>query len=229
MTSPFFLLASNSPRRRELFALTGRRFRAVSPDVDETRGDGEPPDAYVLRLAEKKARAAGAFAREGEFILAADTAVADGMDILGKPADAAEAESMLRRLRGGVHQVYTGIAVFHPGKSFFASDFSVTDVAMRVYPDEEMRAYIRSGDPMDKAGAYAIQNPAFHPVESIRGCYAGVMGLPLCHLARLLREAGIDLPADLPQRCQRALGQECSVFQEILDTPRGFSRAGKER
>ena len=215
-----FLLASNSPRRRALFALTGWTFRALSPDVDETRGAGEPPDAYVLRLAEKKARAAGGFALEGEFILAADTAVADGDEILGKPADAADADSMLRRLRGRVHQVYTGLAVFRPEDSFFASDFSVTDVSMREYSDEEIRAYIRSGDPMDKAGAYAIQHREFHPVNEIRGCYAGVMGLPLCHLARLLREADIAPPVDLPKRCQDALGQTCSVFEEILNTPR---------
>ncbi len=222
--TPFFLLASNSPRRRELFALMNAPFRAISPDVDESRQEGEPPRAYVLRLAETKARAASAFAKDEELILAADTIVADGEDILGKPATAAEAESMLRHLRGRVHQVYTGIALFRPRDSWLVRDISVTDVLMRNYTDEEIRAYIQSGDPMDKAGAYAIQHTQFHPVQEIRGCYAGVMGLPLCHLARLLRDAGIAHFPDIAENCQRALGQKCSVFHEILENSRVAAR-----
>ncbi|HZW03829.1 MAG TPA: Maf family protein [Anaerolineaceae bacterium] len=201
MTSPTLLLASQSPRRKELLARTGWDFTVYAADVDEDLRAGEPPSDYVLRLAETKARALAAQAGSGQVIVAADTTVVAGGDVLGKPADAAEAHRMLERLRGRVHQVYTAVAAFDPASGRLETDLCVTDVLMRPYGDAEIAAYVASGDPLDKAGAYAIQNPAFHPVEAIRGCYDCVVGLPLDHLARLLRAFGLQPPQDLSVSC----------------------------
>ena len=145
--------------------------------------------------------------------------VIDG-DILGKPADGAEATSMLRRLRGRTHQVYTGIAVLDMAGGHLRSDLCVTDVPMRCYADDEIEAYVSTGDPLDKAGAYAIQHPGFQPVAGMAGCYASVMGLPLCHLTRLLREADILPQADIPEACQAFLQYDCPVFSDILGKQR---------
>ena len=139
-----------------------------------------------------------------DIIIAADTTVVDEGQILGKPANAYEAESMLRRLRGREHQVFTALAVVRRSEGFLALDWCVTQVPMRTYSDEEMYAYIATGDPLDKAGAYAIQHPDFSPVANLEGCYANVMGLPLCHLKRTLDAAGYPHgqkhPTSLPGR-----------------------------
>lgn len=188
----------------------------VVSDVDETPLPGETPQAYVLRLAEAKARAAQTYARPGQIIIAADTAVIDGSSILGKPADLAEAESMLRRLRGRTHQVYTALAVFNPGDGRLLTDICITQVPMRAYSDDEIHAYVLSGDPLDKAGAYAIQHPRFQPVEQLEGCFASVMGLPLCHLVRTLKLINVLPAADVPLACQVELNYKCPVSRRIL-------------
>lgn len=215
------VLASNSPRRRALLALGGWDFEIAPADVDETPLPGEPAADYVLRLAQSKAQAAGARQASahpaGALILAADTTVADEGQILGKPRDDAEARQMLERLRGRTHQVYTAIAVLRLGEADPLTDLCCTDVPMRAYSDVEMQAYIASGDPLDKAGAYAIQHPGFHPVEQLQGCYANVVGLPLCHLQRTLHKLGLSLTTDLPQACQQSLQYTCPVFRNILD------------
>ncbi len=154
--------------------------------------------------------------RESALIIAADTTVADEGNILGKPADAAEAESMLRRLRGRQHQVYTALAVLRTADGRLWHDLGVTDVPMRLYSDEEIQSYVSSGDPLDKAGAYAIQHAGFHPVASLQGCYANVMGLPLCHLTRLLRQVGIQPEQPVADACQAALAYTCGVYAQIL-------------
>ncbi len=211
------VLASNSPRRRHLLMLGGWMFHTTSADVDESRLPGEAPDAYVLRLARAKARAGAAQGRPGSIIIGADTAVVDGRDILGKPADMAEAEAMLRRLRGRVHQVYTGIAVFRPQDGAMLDDLCITDVPMREYSDDEIRAYVATGDPLDKAGGYAIQHRGFRPVDGpLQGCYAGVMGLPLCHLVRTLKRWNILPQADVPRNCQQSLRFQCPVYRPVL-------------
>jgi septum formation protein len=210
------LLASNSPRRRELMALGNWSFAVSVPAVDEEQVPGEPPADYVLRLAETKARAAVASARSEQWIVAADTAVVDGSALLGKPADAAAAINMLRRLRGHAHQVYTGLAVLNLIDGRLLTDLCVTDVPMRRYTDADIDDYVRSGDPFDKAGAYAIQHPHFRPVASLRGCYASVMGLPLCHLARLLARMHAASQHDLPAHCQAHLSYACPVSSAIL-------------
>jgi MAF protein len=208
------VLASNSPRRRELLALSGCKFTVRPADVDEGLLPGETPGAYVLRLSENKARACVSTSRPDELILAADTAVAIDGRILGKPRDQADAADMLHQLRGRMHQVYTGIAIGRD--KLLGTDLCTTSVPMRSYTDDEINAYIATGDPLDKAGAYAIQHPGFHPVDHLNGCYASVMGLPLCHMLRLLRQAGFAPPADIPAGCQAHLHYACPISAAVL-------------
>ena len=211
---PTLVLASNSPRRRQLLALTGLPFLVSAADVDESVLENENPAEYVLRLAEKKARAI--HADPHQIVLGSDTTVVEGSDILGKPAHEAEAAAMLTRLRGRTHQVYTGVALLRMSDGLLLKDLCVTDVPMRDYSDDEIRAYVATGDPLDKAGAYAIQHPEFHPVAGMNGCYASVMGLPLCHVTRMLRTMGIRTRSDVPEGCQRLLDYKCPVYEEIL-------------
>jgi nucleoside triphosphate pyrophosphatase len=187
------------------------------PSVDETPQAGELPADYVLRLAQAKARAAAGLAQAEQYVVAADTVVVDGNRLLGKPADASEATQMLRQLRGHSHKVYTGIAVLDLATAKMLTDMCLTDVPMRSYTDAEIEEYVRSGDPLDKAGAYAIQHSGFRPVERLGGCYASVMGLPLCHLLRLLERLGAEPQPSLPSRCQDHLEYACPVSQAILN------------
>jgi MAF protein len=218
------VLASNSPRRRQLLALADWMFSIAVADIDESQyPEGESPADYVLRLAEAKARAVVNQAHKDQIILAADTTVVDGTDILGKPKDMAEAVQMLTRLRGHTHQVYTGIALLRLSDGLFLKDLCVTEVPMRDYSDEEIQAYVQTGDPLDKAGAYAIQHPHFHPVlitsrerEGMSGCYASVMGLPMCHVVRLMRRIEISPRASVPINCQTLLEYHCPVSRSIL-------------
>jgi septum formation protein len=227
MRAPVILLASNSPRRRQLLALGNWEFKVNPANIDEHHQPGESPAHYVLRLAETKARttaveaAAAAESQPGWLVVAADTIVVDhtstGAEILEKPASQAEAFRMLAQLRGRSHQVYTALAVYDPIQEHLLTDLCITNVPMRAYTDDEITAYIASGDPMDKAGAYAIQNPQFQPVDHPEGCFASVMGLPLCHLQRTLRQFGVFPTVNLPQACQEAIHYNCPVYEEILE------------
>jgi septum formation protein len=213
---PVILLASNSPRRRELIALGNWTFRASAPDVDESQRADESPANYVIRLAEAKARASMANAKHSRVIVAADTAVVFDGTIHGKPQDAADAIHMLKRLRAHTHQVYTGLAALKTSTGQLLTDLCVTDVPMRNYTDAEIEAYVLSGDPLDKAGAYAIQHRQFNPVESMNGCYASVMGLPMCHLVRLLARMDISPNASIPANCQTTYHYSCPISSAIL-------------
>lgn len=210
------VLASNSPRRRQLFALGNWDFTVIVADVDETPLEGEAPRDYVIRLAKAKALAIQPKVKSDAIIIGSDTTVVDGNEILGKPIDEADAEKMLKQLRGRTHQVYTGVAFLRVSDGTLLTELSITDVPMRGYSDEELRAYIKTGDPMDKAGAYAIQHPDFQPVAFMEGCYAGVMGLPLCHILRALRRFEISPAANVPAACQSLLKYECPVSSVIL-------------
>ena len=192
-------------------------FSVTASDVDESKLPGEKPAQYVLRLAEAKARAVSCSAGPEYIVIGADTAVVDSGDILGKPIDTAEAVTMLTRLRGHSHQVYTGIAALRAVDGKLVADLCVTNVPMRLYSDEEIESYVLSGDPLDKAGAYAIQHPGFQPVEKLNGCYASVMGLPICHLVRSLRQLDISPAADVPTNCQTYLNYQCPVSGAILN------------
>ena len=210
------VLASNSPRRRQLLALGGWSFNVLVANVDESQYPNETAGAYVLRLAETKARVSASKTQDGTIVIAADTAVVDGQDILGKPVDAQDAIRMLKRLRGHMHQVYTGLALLRVSDGHFLSDLTVTDVPMRAYSDEEIGAYVQTGDPLDKAGAYAIQHPRFHPVENLEGCFASVMGLPLCRLTYLLQQLDITPESSVGIRCQAELQYDCPISSAVL-------------
>jgi MAF protein len=215
-----FLLASSSPRRRELFVLLGLPFDIAPADVDEIPRSGERPDEMVARLAHAKAAAVAALHNvtdtAASIIIAADTTVSLEGSSLGKPTDEADAWRMLRTLRARTHQVHTAITLLDVRTGQALSDLATTDVPMRNYGEDEIAVYIATGDPLDKAGAYAIQHKDFHPVEQMRGCFANVMGLPLCHLTRTLRSFGVQPPADVPAVCQSHIHYECPVFSAIL-------------
>ena len=197
-----FILASSSPRRRELFGTLGIPYTILKPDIDERQHDGEPPLDYVERLSREKALAVVKHLGKPSAVLAADTVVilsADTMGIdgqgviLGKPIDAADARDMLRRLRGRVHQVCTAMTLLVLAEGAVQSSttqITRTDVTMRDYSDAEIEAYIATGDPFDKAGSYAIQHPIFKPVARIDGCYTNVIGLPMCRLQTMLADIG---------------------------------------
>lgn len=199
-----------------MLALGNWNFTVIVADVDETQREGETPREYVLRLAHAKVLAIQPRAESEAVIIGSDTTVVDGDSILGKPVDEEDAERMLKQLRGRTHQVYTGLAFYRKRDGKTLTELSVTDVPMRNYSNEEIAAYIKTGDPMDKAGAYAIQHPDFQPVESMQGCYASVMGLPMCHVLRALKEFDIAPSADVPSACQSLLNYDCQVSPAIL-------------
>ena len=191
-----FVLASQSPRRRELLGLCGYPFDTMAAEVDENSVSDPDPAQDCIQTARLKAEAIlnqiYSTSQERTIIVAADTIVAIDGQILGKPRDATDAKQMLSALRDRTHDVHTGVMIIDvdSGREVLGSHTAV--VKMRRYTDQEMSAYIASGDPLDKAGAYAIQHPIFRPVEQLNGCYLGVMGLSICHLLQLLRQ--IDLP-----------------------------------
>lgn len=201
------ILASASPRRRVLMGLLGVPFDVAVPDVlEDMDGDGSPREC-VLRLASDKA-AAVALRFPGRIVVAADTIVALDDQILGKPSDSADAMRMLALLRGRWHRVWTGIAVRSgPGAALRAAEW--TDVLMRDYANAEAAAYVATGDPLDKAAAYAIQHEQFSPVALISGCYANVMGLPLCRLHAMLAQVGLAHRETPLVRCAAHLHIEC--------------------
>lgn len=211
------ILASNSPRRRELIRFGGWEFDVRPVDIDETPYPDEDALAYVRRMAYTKATHAAAALEPGRIAVTADTTVVDGEEILGKPSDHQEAVAMLRRLRGRSHQVHTAIGVFQQGNSRPHIEVCTTNVPMRYYSDEEILTYVASGDPFDKAGGYAIQHAGFRPVDHLNGCYANVVGLPVCHLVRALRAYDIDSKEDVHSQCLSRLGFSCRVYPKILE------------
>ena len=199
------ILASGSPRRRELLARAGYTFSKTSADIDESVLPDEKPRDYIRRICLAKAEAVRENVPADSVIITADTSVIDGEKILGKPVDAADAVQMLKQLRGRTHQVMTAFVVLDTATKRIEQDIISTDVVMRDYTDAEIDAYVASGDPMDKAGAYAIQNKAFAPVAEINGCYANVVGLPLCRVIAALEAGGHAAPekpvCDFPTQC----------------------------
>lgn len=190
MHEPTLILASSSPRRRELLGELGVTFRVIKPEIDETQHKGESPAAYVQRLSREKAQAVRRTLDAGAAVLAADTVVIETSgEILGKPADADEARDMLLRLRGQVHRVCTAFTLL--SESSAITRIVCTEVHMRDYADNEISAYIATGDPFDKAGGYAIQHEGFSPVARIEGSYTNVVGLPVEAVKEALAEAGL--------------------------------------
>lgn len=183
------VLASASPRRLELLASAGIEFEVFAGDVDETVLPGEVPEDHVVRLAREKAFYVAAQA-EGRFFVGADTVVVCDGEIMGKPRDAADAERMLKKLSGVAHEVITGYAIFDREREGAVSAAVTTRVFFKRLRDEEIRDYIATGCPFDKAGAYAIQGGAAYMVERIDGSYTNVVGLPLCEVVETLRRIG---------------------------------------
>jgi septum formation protein len=188
MSGPL-ILASASPRRREILTLAGIAFEAVSSSIEERQTAGEDAEQYVLRLAREKAEAVAAKVPRGGFILGADTEVEVDGQVLGKPESPEHAARMLGLLSGRAHRVITGICVLDPGGTRRQAA-EITQVYFHALSAEEIGEYVRSGQPMDKAGAYAIQGLAAKFVERIEGCYFNVMGLPVARVYRLLKESG---------------------------------------
>jgi len=182
------ILASGSPRRRDLLGELGVAFEVRVADVDESLLSSEAPEPYARRLALAKARAVAAGAERG-LVLGADTIVVLGADVLGKPTDPTEARSLLRRLRGRRHVVITALALVDAksGAARVAAEHS--GVWLRDLADAEIDAYVATGDPLDKAGGYAVQHAGFRPVARIEGSETNVIGLPLTRLAWMLAAA----------------------------------------
>lgn len=177
------ILASASPRRRELLTQIGLTFTVVTADLDETPLPGEDHLTYTLRLAEAKARVVLALHADAT-VVGADTIVTIDGQLLGKPADAADAARMLRLLAGRTHQVTTGVAVLAAGSTRTFAE--TTDVTFAAMTDADIAAYIATGEPMDKAGAYAIQGRAAQWIPRIEGDYSNVVGLPLARVRETL-------------------------------------------
>lgn len=180
------ILASASPRRTELMALAGIEFSVVPADICEDVLPGEAPVDHVLRLSREKADAVAA-AHDGRFFIGADTIVVLDGAILGKPVDDTDAARMLAGLSGRNHEVITGFTVFDRISSVHISRSVCTDVTFKKLEEKEIAAYIATGCPMDKAGAYAIQGGAVHFVRSINGSYTNVIGLPMTELYEVLQ------------------------------------------
>ena len=222
-----FILASKSPRRKTLLRNLIDPFIVVNSDVDEREIPGENPDEFVMRLAKEKALKGGAGvltnSLENAFVLGADTIVVDGTEILGKPQDQMDAARILKQLRGKTHKVLSGIALYNLSTGEIQTRLVCTEVVMREYTDDEIQDYIASGDPMDKAGAYGIQNSDFNPAPDFFGCFANVMGLPLCHLAVLMKEMGIETDHRVADRCQDSIDYQCPIYTDVLAGTKGHS------
>lgn len=215
-----FILASKSPRRQTLLRNLIDHFIVMEADISEFIQPGEIPADFVLRLASEKALTAAKkidqSTLEDVIIIAADTIVLDGVEILGKPKDEEDAKNILEQLQGRNHQVLSGITVYQREKDQILSKLVLTEVWMREYSEQEIQDYIDSGDPFDKAGAYAIQNDLFNPVQELKGCFANVMGMPLCHLSLILGELNLEMNSSIANHCQESIQYHCPAYLKIL-------------
>jgi septum formation protein len=186
-----FILASSSPRRRELLASIGLAFDVIPSHVPEVRGAQESPEEYVARLSREKAQAIASRHPE-EWVIAADTTVLLGEELLEKPADDADARRMLATIAGKTHIVYTGVTLQNVSRGWRETRIAESEVRMLPLSSEDIAWYVKTGEPLDKAGAYAVQGIGAMFIDSIHGSYTNVVGLPLATLFQMLRKAGID-------------------------------------
>lgn len=200
-------------------------FFVVTSDVVERQIPGETAGDFVTRLAMEKACKGGediiTSSLDKALVIGADTIVVDGDEILGKPIDEADAFRILKQLKGKTHRVLSGIALYNLSTTEVRTRLVITEVDMREYTEDEVREYVASGDPLDKAGAYGIQNRDFDPAPELAGCFANVMGLPLCHLAVLMDEMGIDIDRNVAHRCQESIDYQCPVYRDVLADMQG--------
>lgn len=186
-----FILASSSPRRRQLLESIGLQFDVVPSNVPEQRGEDETPEEYVARLSREKARAVAAQYPE-RWVIAADTTVVLGDQVLEKPADSDDARRMLGAIAGKTHMVFSGLTVMRIEPSYHETHVAATEVRMLPMTAHDIDWYARTGEPLDKAGAYAAQGIGGMFVDSVHGSFTNVVGLPLALLFQMLRKAGID-------------------------------------
>lgn len=213
------LLASSSPRRKELLQAAGLELQVQPVDVPEPVLPGESGHEMVCRLAEEKAQAALENFIDGQIVLAADTTVLHAGQIIGKPADEAEAIDMLLRLRQGSHRVISAVTLVERASGTKLTTATKTDLFMRGYDRNEVKQYVASGSPLDKAGAYGIQDEAFMPVDMARfeGCFTNVMGLPLCSLGLMLAAMGFAGADALIEVCFDYHRHELQPIGELLN------------
>ncbi|HEV7768941.1 MAG TPA: Maf family protein [Thermoanaerobaculia bacterium] len=186
-----FILASASPRRRELLSSIGLEFDVLPSNVPEVRAVGEAPEEYVARLSRDKAQAL-ASVHPSRWVIAADTTVLLGEELLEKPVDGDDAARMLGTIAGKTHIVYTGVTLENAEREYRDTRVAESEVRMLPLSAEEIQWYVRTGEPLDKAGAYAVQGLGAMFIESIHGSYTNVVGLPLATLFLMLRRAGLD-------------------------------------
>ena len=216
------ILASQSPRRQALIQLVGYPYRSMAADVDEGSIMHPDPAVNVVQTAQLKARTIArqvhgdTAAGNHTLLVAADTTVALGSQMLGKPAGSASALQMLYALRDRTHEVHTGLVVADLADRREVGGTHTAVVTMRDYSQQEVEAYVASGDPLDKAGAYAIQQPTFRPVARLDGCYLGVMGLSVCHLLQCLIDLDVPVVADLTALEQAHQGYPCPIYKDVL-------------
>jgi nucleoside triphosphate pyrophosphatase len=196
--------------------MAGWTFQVIPSAVDETPLPEESALEYVTRLAVEKARDVARLVEREDIVLGADTAVVLEDEILGKPGGPLEAAEMLRSLRDRTHLVMTGLAVLQPGSNRLITDVCTSRVQIRDFSEKEIQVYIETGDSIDKAGAYAIQNPEFDPVSQLDGCYANVVGLPICYMAHMLQDFGLYEPSGLTEPCRTNPGNTCRISKEIF-------------
>lgn len=209
------ILASASPRRQQLMAELGIPFDVWVPQVDERPRPAEIPAEVPQRISRLKAEWVARQVKDA-IVVAADTVVVHRGVILGKPRDAAHACEMLRRLRAERHLVLSGVSVLDNASGKLVAELCETTVWLRDMDDAEIETYVSSGDPLDKAAAYAIQNAEFRPVSRVVGCPANVMGLPMCHVVRSLRRVGVKLPPSPAMRCDMRFGYTCALTQCVM-------------
>ena len=209
------ILASGSPRRQELMRLLGVPFKVRVPEVDEQVAPGAIPADVPQDLSRRKAQWMIRQVDHG-VIVAADTVVVHKGDILGKPRDDEDACGMLRRLQGERHFVLSGITLADAATGKQITELCESKVWLRPMTEKEIADYVATGDPMDKAAAYAIQNETFAPVSRVVGCPANVMGLPMCHVVRNLRRLGVALPPSRPTQCQIRYGYLCALTELVM-------------
>ncbi len=186
-----FILASASPRRRELLTMIGLEFEVIPSHVPEVHQPGEAPEEYVARLSRDKANAIAA-EHPDRWVIAADTTVFYGDQLLEKPVDAADAERMLAIIAGRTHIVYTGVTVVNAAQDWRETRVTESEVRMLPMSERDIAWYVGTGEPLDKAGAYAVQGKGSMFIESVHGNYTNVVGLPLATLFQMLRKAGVD-------------------------------------
>lgn len=191
MNDERIILASSSPRRRELLSGIGLAFEVIPSHVPEVHEEGEPPEVYVSRLSRSKAEAI-ATQHPGAWVIAADTTVILDDELLEKPVDRADAARMLATIAGRTHIVYTGVTLQKLNGDWCETSVAESEVRMLPLTAEDIDWYVETGEPMDKAGSYAVQGVGAMFIDSIHGSYTNVVGLPLATLFQMLRRAGLD-------------------------------------